>query len=81
MWSVFLIVFAALAVVGSLLLGWPILVAILILLVLVGAWAATGAIQRARRKPNAPGTNVSGISEVRDPSEAGPSETPRATHQ
>ena len=81
MWNVILIAFAGLAVVGSLVLGWPILVAILILLVLVGAWAATGVLQRARRKPDAPGADASGISAVRDPAEAGPSETPRATHR
>ena len=79
MWTVFLIAFAALAVVGSLVLGWPILVAILIVLAVVGAWAATGVLQRARRKPDAPGSNATGISEVRDPSEAGPSETPTST--
>ena len=79
MWSVVLIAFAALAVVGSLVLGWPILVAVLIVLALVRAWAAMSALQRAGRKPNAPGTNATGISEVRDPSEAGPSETPTST--
>jgi membrane protein implicated in regulation of membrane protease activity len=80
MWNVVLIALAALAVGGSLVLGWPILVAILIFLALVGAWAATGAVQRAGRKPDAPGADApAGISEVRDPSEAGPSETPHAT--
>ena len=81
MWNVVLIGFAALAVVGSLLLGWPIVIAILIAVVVVGVWAATGALQGARGKPSPPGTaqEQREISEVRDYSEAGPAETPSST--
>jgi hypothetical protein len=81
MWNVFLIAFAALAVVGSLLLGWPIVVAILILVAVAGVWAATGALQGAARKPGPPTTppGQRGISDVRDASEAGPAETPSST--
>jgi hypothetical protein len=81
MWTAFLIAFAALAIVGSLLLGWPILVAVVIALVLGGIGASGAAIRAAREKPGVPGgdSRARDISQVRDHTEAGPSETPHAT--
>ena len=82
MWTAFLIAFAALAVVGSLALGWPIIIAVLIALIAVGFWGVAAVFHRAREKPGPPTPGSSrprDISEVRDPAEAGPAETPHST--
>ena len=79
MWGVIVLAFAVLAVVASLLLGWPIIVAGLIAVVATGAFGIAAAGRAAREKPAAPATGSSRprhISEVRDASEAGPSEIP-----
>ena len=80
MWGVFLFPLAALALVGSLLLGFPIIAALVIALIAGGAWVGAALVRRVDAKPGPPGSSrpehASGVQDVAD---AGPAETPSTT--
>jgi hypothetical protein len=79
-WGVFLIAFAALAILASLVLGWPILVALIIAAIVATVGGGGALMRRAREKPGPPTSDrARAVSEVREPSEAAAAETPRST--